>query len=181
MFSLAGEADASGYPAHLACADHPGHSLAVAVAVAVNQGLDCQVSTVEGQLRYGMYIQPPDARASTMPRRTGPGWTGLDWISSCLYIQNVCLPCAPKITYFFLTTLPTALAFSHVLVGPRTLTRWESCMQVRASSHTAVCHKQGSPVHDLHHAHRVQSIPCNKTAPFASFARPGSAWAALGI
>lgn len=58
------------------------------------------------------------------------------------------------------SNLPAALAFlSHVLVGPQTLTTWESCMQVRASNHTPVCHKQGSPVHDLRHAHRVQSIP----------------------
>lgn len=35
--------------------------------------------------------------------------------------------------------------------------------------------KQGSPVHDLHHAHRVQFIPC-KMMPFATFAEPSSSW-----
>jgi hypothetical protein len=66
--------------------------------------------------------------------------------------------------------------FPRALVGPRTLTTWESCMQVRASNHTAVCHKQGSTVHDLRHAHRVQSIP-RKTMPSVSFDKnPSSAW-----
>lgn len=132
-------------------------------------------------LRVDLHYKPPVPEPPPMPRSTW--WGGLDW-TGCprIYLYERVSSTQARIRHPFsyppppqASTLPAAHAFSHVLVGPRTLTTWVSCMQVRASSHTAVCHKQGSPVHDLHHAHRVQSIPC-KTMPSASFAEPSSAW-----
>lgn len=95
------------------------------------------------------------------------GWAGLGWPLFNVGTQptSFCLPPSRRL-----------LLFPTCFVGPRTLTTWESCMQVRASSHTAVCHKQGSTVHDLRHAHRVQSTSC-KTMPSVSFdKKPSSAW-----
>lgn len=97
----------------------------------------------------------------TLWRRTCVGWAGL-YLPERVYTYVSSMLACPKTTSFLPPPLPhlpslsappsAALAFSHVLVGPRTLTTWESCMQVRTTSHTAVYRRQGSPVHDLHHA-----------------------------
>lgn len=183
----------NGYPAHLhaqipqafpcskpvACSAlvlHPGRRVVFHEALG-----HLGYQTAEGRLT----LQTPRCE-SLHNAATHNAWRGLDWTELDALVSlrvRICLPTRARNQhpFFFLPpspppyTLSAALAFSHVLVGPRTLTTWESCMQVRASSHTSVCHKQGSPVHDLHHAHRVQSIPC-KMMPSASFAEPSSAW-----
>lgn len=113
----------------------------------------------------------------------GLGWAGLDR-TRCPRIRtstNVSSHERTKSTSFFLTTLPFTLHphggscfFPRARRAPNFNNVGIMHASSRQPSHVRVP-KQGSPVHDLHHAHRVQSIPC-KMMPFASFAGPSSAW-----
>jgi hypothetical protein len=113
---------------------------------------------LEAQMATGLHTATKQICMSPCPARL--------W----LVLQHRHVKQYPFLFLFLLvyTATPPLLLFPTCsLVEPRTLITWVSCMQVRASCHTAVCRKQGSTVHDLRHAHKVQSIPC-KAVPSVS-------------
>lgn len=119
-----------------------------------------------------------------MPRRNtrGVDWTGPDALVSVH--TRVCLPHAHENDVLF-SHHPPPPSSVHPPRGSCFFPRARRApnlnnvgiMQCKfAPAVTRPCAtKQGSPVHDLHHAHRVQFIPC-KMMPFATFAEPSSAW-----